>query len=170
MLIPTRMMTLSIGSSTHANRRRIVCQAKNASAHKSGKSAKNSGESLFGVENGMYQNMTPLDDSKATNAPNLKVFEVQDAQTKETLDHLFYNKEEKEPASCVRMPGIGLVCGSEEFLLHSTQGCIHAEGVYYALPHDVVQDLGLDITDEAYELLGDLSQATFDQLEQMDEL
>ena len=141
------------------------------------------------------------------------MFEVRDSKTKQTLNHLFYQtpKEEEDHTSCVKLPGVGLVCGkclsvfscmfcfiakcfpgvrlhlchlsngtrelawfsdihvgnagSEEYLLHETHGCIHAGGVYYALPHDAVHDPTVDITDETYELLDGLSQATFDRIE-----
>lgn len=100
------------------------------------------------------------------------MFEVRDSQTKQTLNHLFYQtpKEEVEHASCVKMPGIGLVCGSEEYLLHQTHGCIHAGGVYYALPHDAVRDPTVDITDETYELLDGLSKETFDRIAEHEEI
>eukprot|EP00959_Pyramimonas_sp_CCMP1952_P382425 8013352-Pyramimonas_sp.AAC.1 len=66
------------------------------------------------------------------------------------------------------MPGLGLVCGSEEFLLHETHGCIHAGGKYYALPHDGVYVPPVDITNESYELLDGLDQATFDSFDSRD--
>jgi hypothetical protein len=119
----------------------------------------------------MYKNMTPLDEKKS-GSPNLNMFEVRDSNTKQTLNHLFYQtpKEEENHTSCVKLPGVGLVCGSEEYLLHETHGCIHAGGVYYALPHDAVHDPTVDITDETYELLDGLSQATFDRIQADDEI
>lgn len=162
VLTQARLLHSSSVSAPSTARRSTICRVQQQSANK--KKATNHGT-------GMYKNMTPLEE-KATDAPNLNVFEVQDTSTKNTLDHLFYQmpKEEHEHASCVKMPGVGLVCGSEEFLLHETHGCIHAGGVYYALPHDAVHDPTVDITDDTYELLDGLSQATFDRMERMEEI
>lgn len=104
-----------------------------------------------------YQRMVPLEETKTNNAPKLNVLEVHDTQTRKTLHHLFYAGEEKKaevPSSCIKLAGVGVVCGSEEYLLTHAHGCIRAGGVFYSTPDDVASSNSFDITEQAWELLG----------------
>ena len=90
-------------------------------------------------------------------AVSQNVLEVHDTQTRKTLHHLFYAGEEKKaevPSSCIKLAGVGVVCGSEEYLLTHAHGCIRAGGVFYSTPDDVASTDSFDITEQAWELLG----------------
>jgi len=101
-----------------------------------------------------FERMVPLEETKGTSAPKLNLFEVHDSRTRRTLNHLFYAAEETEDvhSSCIKLAGVGVVCGSEEYLLTHTQGCIHAGGMYFSTP-DSAPTESIDVTEQAWEIL-----------------